>query len=191
MFLHRYPYAIGYLKLWVYRLFMGKKLHLSGKPRLSSKASLRYRKNAKITLKNKAYLSEGTLVRVTENAAFTLGENSGFNSYCVVTCREKITIGDNVMFGPFCTIHDHDHIFRDTDMMKTSGYVSSPVVIEDNVWIGGNVTILKGVRIGSGSVIAAGTVVTKDVAPNTVLYEKKDYITQVIKASPALGEYNE
>jgi acetyltransferase-like isoleucine patch superfamily enzyme len=62
------------------------------------------------------------------------------------------------MFGPFVTIHDHDHVYKNTELMKTSGYVTKPIVIEDNVWIGGNVVILKGVTIGSGSVIAAGTI---------------------------------
>lgn len=181
MFLHRYPYLIGFIKLFFYKLFMGKKLVIKGIPRLSHKASIRCRNNSQITLNKGSYFAEGTLLRVTENANFSVGVNSGFNSYCVITCREKIKIGDNVMFGPFVTIHDHDHIYKTAGSMKTSGYVSKPIVIEDDVWVGGNVVILKGVTIGRGSVIAAGTVVTKDVPPHTIVYNKKDMIVKAIE----------
>lgn len=179
--LHHYTYGIGLIKLFCYKLLFRGALNVHGWPRLSCRASIRTRKNSHITLQDRSYLAEGTLLRVTDNAIFSLGENSGFNSYCVITCRDKITIGDNVMFGPFVTLHDHDHVYKTDELMKTSGYVSKPIVIEDNVWIGANVTILKGVTIGSGSVIAAGTIVTKDIAANTVVYDKRDMVSQLIR----------
>lgn len=180
MFLHRYPYVVGLIKLFFYKLFMRKRLIINGIPRLSCKASIRYRNGSRITLNKGSYFAEGTLLRVTENAEFSMGVNSGFNSYCVITCRDKIEIGDNVMFGPFVTIHDHDHVYKTKGSMKTSGYVTKPIVIEDDVWVGGNVVILKGVTIGKGSVIAAGTVVTKEVPPYTVVYNKKEMIVKQI-----------
>lgn len=171
----------GTLKVLIYKLCYGKKLKLNGLPSFSDKASLRVRKNSKIILNKRSYFDRGTLLRLTENAKFTIGKNSGFNSYCVITCRDSITIGDNVMFGPFVTIHDHDHVYKTEGQMKASGYVTKPIVIEDNVWIGGNVVILKGVTIGSGSVIAAGTIVNKDVPPNTIVYNKKEVIYKEIE----------
>lgn len=180
MFLHKYTYALGILKLKFYKLIMGNSLDISGSPRLSSKASFRIRKNSKIILKNHAHFAEGTLLRVTDNAKFELGENSGFNSYCVITCRDKIQIGDNVLFGPFVTIHDHDHIFNTNRNINDEGYKTAPIIIEDNVWIGGNVVILKGVTIGTGSVIAAGAVITKDVPPHTVVYSKQNLVMKDI-----------
>lgn len=181
MILHKYPLLLGVIKILFYKLIMRNCLELNGIPSFNVKASLRFRKNSKIKLNNKSYFAEGTLLRVTENATFSLGENSGFNSYCVITCRDNIQIGNNVMFGPFCTLHDHDHIFRNTDNMKTSGYITKPIIIEDNVWIGGNVVILKGVTIGEGSVIAAGSVITKDVPPHTVVYAKQNIVTKEIE----------
>lgn len=180
MFLHNYPYALGILKLKFYKLIMGKSLEIHGSPRLSSKASFRIRKNSRIILSDHAHFAEGTLLRVTDNATFTLGKNSGFNSYCVITCRDKIQIGDNVLFGPFVTIHDHDHIFDTDKNINEEGYRTAPIIIEDNVWIGGNVVILKGVTIGTGSVIAAGAIVTKDVPPHTVVYSKQNLVMKDI-----------
>lgn len=179
MLLHKYPYALGLLKLYLYKLFMGGMLQWNGMPRLSVKASFRTRKGAKIELNRGSYFAEGSLLRVTENARFTIGKNSGFNSYCVITCRDSITIGDNVMFGPFVTMHDHDHVIT-RESMKKSGYATKPIVIEDDAWIGGNVVILKGVTIGKGAVIAAGAIITKDVPPYTVVYSKQNTVMKEI-----------
>ena len=87
---------------------------------------------------------------------FELG--SGFiNSYGKIECHKHIKIGKNCAVGPYTIILDSDghQIFgkRNTD----------EVIIGNNVWIGARVTILKGVRIGDGAVIAAGTIVNKDV----------------------------
>lgn len=163
--------GLGYLKLIAYKIrFITKgKLIWTGIPRLHPAAHISMRKGATIELKNRSHFDRGTLLRVTKGAKFTLGENSGFNSYCVITCRDRIEIGNNVIIGPFVTFHDHDHDYREGGLYKDSGYKTAPIIIEDNVWIGGNVVILKGVRIGSGSVIAAGTVVTKDVPSNSVI----------------------
>lgn len=86
------------------------------------------------------------------------------------TTRAEIKIGNHVIFGPGVTIITGDHptdivgkfIMDIQDSEKTSKY-DETVIIEDDVWVGCNVTILKGVHIGKGAVIAAGSVVTKDV----------------------------
>lgn len=178
---HKYHYLLGLIKLFVYKLFWGRRIKINGIPRLSSKASLRTRKRSQLVISKGSYFAEGTLVRVTENAKLSIGKRSGFNSYCVITCRENITIGDNVICGPFVTIHDHDHDYKGCDNIKTSGYVSAPIVIGNNVWVGGNVVILKGVKIGDGAVIAAGSVITKDVPPNTVVYNKRETVYKDIE----------
>ncbi len=169
-----YRNILGTLKLFIYKIVYFKSLSWTGLPRFSDKASIRVRKNSKIKMSNRSYFDKGTLLRLTDNAEFNIGKNSGFNSYCVITCKDKITIGDNVMFGPFVTIHDHDHVYKTEETMKTSGYITAPIVIEDNVWIGGNVIILKGVTIGTGSVIAAGTLINKDVPPHSVVYDMRE-----------------
>ena len=175
-----YRKIAGLIKLLIYKIFYGKQLKWTGIPSFSDRATIRVREGSKITMSNNSYFDIGTLLRLTQNAEFSIGKNSGFNSYCVITCQDKITIGDNVMFGPFVTIHDHDHVYKTDSLMKTSGYVTAPIIIEDNVWIGGNVVILKGVTIGTGSVIAAGTVITKDVPPHTIVRNKFESVDREI-----------
>lgn len=93
--------------------------------------------------------------------------------YCV---NAPLTIGKKVMFGPHPTIMTGDHrvdfvgkhIADVTEEDKVAEN-DAPVVIEDGVWCGANVTILKGVTIGRGSVVAAGAVVTKSCAPYSII----------------------
>lgn len=92
------------------------------------------------------------------------GRRSYCNSFCLFGANELISIGSDVMIADAVCIRDSDHIYSDLDRpMSVQGIVSSPVIIEDDVWVGRAVIILRGVRIGRGSIIAAGAVVTKDV----------------------------
>ena len=109
----------------------------------------------------------GKKVNVEKNATFSsriqLGDRSGIGSGSLIT--GKCTIGNDVMMGPNCIIYTINHKIDDvTVAMNTQGNAEEkPVVIGDDVWIGGRVIILPGVKIGSHSVIGAGAVVTKDV----------------------------
>lgn len=99
-----------------------------------------------------------------------IGNNCFFNYNNTITAHELIKIGNYVTIGPNVCIFDHDHSFKD----GKQEFVCEKIVIEDHVWIGAGCIILKGVTIGKGSVIAAGTVVTKDVPPYTVALQKRN-----------------
>lgn len=94
-----------------------------------------------------------------------VGKNSRLNGVHI-DARQLITIGENVRIAPYTIILDSD--FHDLQNHFDDG-ISKPVTIENNVWIATRATILKGVTIGEGSVVAAGAVVTKSVPPFTVV----------------------
>ena len=73
-----------------------------------------------------------------------------------------ITIGDEVVIGPYCSITAGNHRFKDGSV-RFGGYDYEPVQIGRGTWIGGHVSVVSGVTIGAGCLIAAGAVVTKDV----------------------------
>ena len=80
----------------------------------------------------------------------------------------EIFIGDHVMIGPNSLITTVGHSLSPMGRRKHLG-IAEPVTIGNDVWIGGNVTILPGVKIGNNVVVAAGAVVTKDVPDNCVV----------------------
>lgn len=111
-----------------------------------------------------------------------IGLNSAWSDGCWFNCWGGLTIGDDVIIGPFVVIHTANHKFNRLDIpIRLQGWTLKPVVIENDVWIGANATILAGVTIGKGSVIAAGAVVTHDIpvysvaagVPAKVIYNRK------------------
>jgi acetyltransferase-like isoleucine patch superfamily enzyme len=102
--------------------------------------------------------------KVTYRENLKLGKNSAWNYGCWINAMGKITIGNNVIIGPYCVIHSGNHRFDRLDIpIRLQGYEKSQVIIEDDCWLGANVIVLSGVTIGKGSVIGAGSVVTKDI----------------------------
>ncbi|MCE5187385.1 MAG: acyltransferase [Planctomycetaceae bacterium] len=98
-----------------------------------------------------------------------LGNDVAIGFGAVFAAKEtSITIGNKVMFGPNVSIRGGDHNTSVIgkymyDVHEKRPQDDQPVVIEDDVWVGTNVTILKGVTVGRGSIIAAGALVNKDV----------------------------
>ena len=84
--------------------------------------------------------------------------------------RHEVAHGATVRIGNGTYLNRNTVVIADSDLHPLGGTVvkNAPVTIEDNVWIGCRVIVLKGVRIGRGTVIAAGAVITRDVPPNTI-----------------------
>jgi len=76
----------------------------------------------------------------------------------------RIRIGNDVLIGPNCVLRASDHSFARTDVpVRLQGHQAGGIVIENDVWLGSNVTVVRDVTIGCGAIVAAGAVVTKDV----------------------------
>lgn len=102
-----------------------------------------------------------------------IGEHCFFGAFSHITSTNKIVIGDNCLTGKNVTITDNSHGETDLTSLETPPLKrvlvsKGPVVIGNNVWIGDKATILPNVTIGDGCVIAANSVVTKDIPPYSV-----------------------
>lgn len=118
-----------------------------------------------------SHINEYVLVRSPESKLI-LGKNSHIGPFSVIfTGTYGITIGEDVMIAPHCCFAEGSHEYRNLDLpMQWSGNFSNgPIIIEDDVWIGANCTILHNVRIGKGSVIGANSLVNRDVEPYSIM----------------------
>ncbi len=97
----------------------------------------------------------------------TLGNNFFANYNCKILDGAEVVFGDDVRIGPDCSFLTPNH--APDPQMRRDGYeIFQPITVGDNVWFGANVTVLPGVTIGSDSIIAAGSVVSRDI-PSGVL----------------------
>ncbi len=96
----------------------------------------------------------------------SVGKNFFMNQCCTFMDRGGITIGDDVFIAPKCNLTTINHDFNPYNRQAT---FNKPIIIGNRVWIGIGVTICPGVTIGDNSIIAAGSVVTKDVPPNVIV----------------------
>ncbi len=185
------PTIVGIgLRAVLYRLM----LHIEGAAAIESGVRLRFANH--IRLGRGAYLDQGvyihacpqgvdigagTLVmhgavlhvynfRDLPHAGIKIGRDSLIGEYTVIRGQGGVTLGDRVYTSPMTQLIAVNHIFDDpTRSFVEQGLTAEGIVVEDDVWIGSGAIITDGVRVGKGAVIAAGAVVTKDVAPHTVV----------------------
>ena len=98
-----------------------------------------------------------------------VGENFYMNHNCVILDAAKVVFGDNVFIGPNCSFFTAGHPIEIEKRNKGLEY-AKPIKIGNNVWFGGNVSVLPGGTIGNNITIGAGSVVTKDIPDNVVAY---------------------
>ncbi|MXP39947.1 acyltransferase [Erythromicrobium ramosum] len=99
----------------------------------------------------------------TTQPRICIGSRTYINRWTMIDASLCVSIGADVMIGPSCYITDHDHSTQPGEPLSLLPLVEAPTSIGDNVWVGANVTILRGVRIGRDAVVGAGSVVTRDV----------------------------
>lgn len=117
-----------------------------------------------------AEISNCVIIRTHKNKV-KIGKHTQLNPFTVIYGGSGVIIGDNVMIAPHCMIASGNHDYKQTQYpMRFAGTLTKgPIVIEDNVWIAANCTITDGVRIGRESVIAANSVIVKDVEPWSIM----------------------
>lgn len=129
-------------------------------------------KNGKIEL--------GKLAAVRVNAEvcanggeIILGRRCFVNRNSMIVAHEKITIGDGTTIGPNVCIYDHDHNYKKD---ASGAFISKPITIGKNVWIGAGAIILKGSSIGDNCVVGAGTIVKGIIKEKSVVYSKHQLV---------------
>jgi acetyltransferase-like isoleucine patch superfamily enzyme len=112
--------------------------------------------------------------RIQTPSAVSIGDRSGINDYAWIAANPHpdgwISVGNDVLLGPFTILHTGKHVTQRVDIpINRQGYTFAPIVVEDDVWIGARVTVLAGVTLGKGTVVAAGAVVTRSTEPYSIV----------------------
>ena len=109
-----------------------------------------------------------------------VGDNFFANYGCVILDCNEVRIGNDVMFAPKVQIYTAYHPLE-PDIRRTLLEYASPIIIGDDVWIGGGAIICPGVEVGAGTTIGAGSVVTKNIPPNVVAAGNPCHVIREIK----------
>lgn len=122
-----------------------------------------------ITIGHNSTVSRYSIIQ-TVGGNISIGDRTQIGDYCILYGQGGLTIGNDVMFGSGVQVIANQHSYQNKLVtIRENPEIRKGIVIEDDVWIGAHVTILDGVRIGTGSIVAAGAVVTKDVLPYSIV----------------------
>ncbi len=117
--------------------------------------------------------SGSTMIHAPLNIEFgtnlRCGERVFINFNATILAQAPITLGDDVMIGPNCSLITVGHPVADHQMRREGWEQAKPISIGDNTWLGANVTVLPGVSIGKQCVIGADTLVTRDIPDNSLV----------------------
>lgn len=166
------------LILKCYGIKVGKNFYCEGTPKLKIRGEasnivigddvsflgtvdLRNRENGTIIIENGSSLEHGVRLVSARDGTIFIGENTAIGPYNIINGGGNIKIGKKCLFAKGISINANDHNFDKSKPIRDQGYLLKDVVIGDDVWLGANVCVNKGIFIKKGSIIGANAVVTK------------------------------
>ncbi len=158
------------IELELFKIRIGRNSNISiGTPEfISHKSIIEPDSNKRIIVGKNTKIYEGVILK-SYGGDIVIGDNCSINPYTIIYGHGGLTIGNYVLIAGHCMIIPNNHIYKDISRpIALQGNISKGIVIEDNVWIGHGCSILDGVRIREGAVVAAGSVVNKDIGENEI-----------------------
>ena len=115
--------------------------------------------------------------------SLVIGDNVHLSKHCCIGCSNKVVLENDVRLAPYCHITDRNHIYTDVNkpIWKQAAESPGPVIIGQQTWLGFGVQVMPGVSIGKHCVIAAGSIVTKDIP---------DYSVAIGSPAKVIKQYN-
>lgn len=165
--LYFFSNLVGKILLWLNRVDYAGGIKFYGLPHIRTASSSKVSIGANCVFRSSATsnlvgINRRCILFADVNAEVRIGEKSGFSG-TVIGCFKSIRLGKNVRCGANTLITDGDWHFGDSRIGPPK-----PVEIGDNVWLGVNVIVLKGVRIGANTIIGAGSVVVSDIPADSI-----------------------
>ncbi len=118
-------------------------------------------------------------ITIHQGGILKFGNKVFFNNYCSINCLQRISIGDNTLFGEGVKLYDHNHEYHYQNELLTverEKFKKGFIEIGKNCWIGSNVTILNNVHIGDNVIIGANTLIHKSVPSGVIIRSQSDLL---------------
>lgn len=176
------PYLLviyNFVKLHIKKL-SAKESSISSVLMFSRNTKLLLNQKCKVVLEDRIISDGRTTIIVDEGAELKIGSHVYFNEGAMISCKCSVTIGNGCKFGPNVKIFDNNHKFDATNGVSGAHSVGS-IEIGENCWIGTNVVILKGARIGKNSVIGAGCVISGEIPEKSIVTQGRDLLIQPMR----------
>lgn len=181
------------MKRCIFGLSAGSKIVIGHNTTIQREANIHAGKNANIIIGNNCSILKNAILRngnevVMEDKTgissycqifprepgydgkFYLGEGSNIGDFTTIDTSDDVIIGKQVALGPYDIVYTHDHDYKsDNPAAWKGGVITGKVIINDGAWVGARVTILPGVTIGKRAIVAAGSVVTKNVEDGDIV----------------------
>lgn len=169
---------VGYIKLGLAKIF--HRMRFGILPRVDLRTEISIEGGTHCTIGKKFNMRNNSILRVRKGGVLVFGNNVSMANNCIITCHDKIEIGDDVQLSPGVLIYDHDHDFRAEGGVNAGKYKTAPVIIGDNCWIGANTVILRGTKLGNNCVVGAGSVIKGEYPDGTIIIQKRIQIEREI-----------
>lgn len=161
------PFALKYVQWWHRDRVNVKNIHIGQDTQIGPGARLDAQ-DGRIEIGQRCWIHPGVLI-LSYGGTISMGNDCTINPYSILYGHGGLKLGDGVRIAAHCVIIPSNHITTDTEIpIYQQGLTKMGITIGDDVWIGAHATILDGVKIGNGSIIAAGSVVKDDVPAFTI-----------------------
>lgn len=163
------------IKFSIIKLSHGADFSFSPIERFSPNVVTEFNKGSKVEFGKMVRIHSGSKIKVRQGGKLKIGSNAKVNYNCIIACHDSIEIGEGTEFGPSVYLYDHDHDYRvgfSADSNEET-YISSPITIGKNCWIGANTIILRGTKLGDNCVVGAGSVIKGVFPADSVVVQKR------------------
>lgn len=169
-----------FVKFCLMKLFLGSFFSFHPVERFSPNVVTEFKRGSHVTIGRMVRVHSGCKIKARKGATLSLGAGVKLNYNCILACHRSITIGAGTVFGPSVYVYDHDHDYHHP--LREDCYLSSPVSIGKDCWIGANTVILRGAVIGDNCVIGAGCIIKGSIPDNTVVVQKRETLMRTWEA---------
>jgi acetyltransferase-like isoleucine patch superfamily enzyme len=134
-----------------------------------------------VEIGDRVHLHNDTIIEVGSGGSLRIGADTHIQPRCQFAAfKGSIEIGRNVQIAPACAFYSYNHACERGKLIQEQPLVTKGgILIEDDVWLGYGVIVLDGVRVGRGAVVGAGSVVTHDVPPDTIVVGSPAHVIRV------------